>query len=864
MSHKICIVVPTKNQDKYLRESIDSILNQTMKSFHLIIVDNNSTDNTDEILKEYKIKYKNSEYPKVTITKELNPGTGAALNKAINIDNETTKCEYFTWWASDNVLENNALYELNNFLDREKDVDVVYANMDIRIFNNGELTKIKNLKEEVKQEWNVDKIFNHYFLGCIWLFRREIMKKSGEWYIHEPCEDYEHIIRCVFAKANFKFYDLKLGWFRRHTENLSAKLKGSGYPEKLVERLNAIRKNNNGDKYIKFINWKYNPTNYISNKDVLFEDWLSPKEKEKEKEISADYYTKIYTNNSWGGKESVSGKGSDLEQARRIIRRLPILFTQYNIKSILDAPCGDLNWMQYVLNSININYTGIDNVSKLIEKNKSKYPNLKFEVKDIIHDPLNYRVDLILCRDFFVHLGFPTVKNIIKKFYYTGSKYLLTTNFLREDRRNQKEINIQEGISWRTINLMSYPFNLPAPILTINERCTEKDKEGTYEDKSLCLWSLNDIAKSWKLETIKPIIEVKPIPVVKEITKKEILIETPKKEVVIEKPEIVISQIVEPPKNKEIRPIVEVVEPTNILDNKDTQIVDKTIELKDEWHLSKIPKIMHFYWGNKTLPYLRYLTVKSFRKYNPDWEIRFYYTSNRSKVKTWVSREHDYEIDEKNDYFNELKKIDKIQFLKIDDKEHSKYPEVFKSDLLRWSLLCNEGGFWSDMDILYLKSMNECYFNKESNKDIDTILQLNDLKETYHTIGFLAGSELNKFWYYVKEKALKTNIDFNNYQSLGVCLLNNEFPNLKVLIEKFKESNFLSFKKDLLYSYYPLERLENALYKKDGIDYTNDETIGIHWYGGYKKSGEICNKLKHNNINKFKISICDFIKRVNM
>jgi hypothetical protein len=43
-----------------------------------------------------------------------------------------------------------------------------------------------------------------------------------------------------------------------------------------------------------------------------------------------------------------------------------------------------------------------------------------------------------------------------------------------------------------------------------------------------------------------------------------------------------------------------------------------------KWELS-VPKMAHFYWGGGKLLYMRFLSIKSFMKYNPDWVVVFHY-----------------------------------------------------------------------------------------------------------------------------------------------------------------------------------------------------------------------------------------------
>lgn len=59
-------------------------------------------------------------------------------------------------------------------------------------------------------------------------------------------------------------------------------------------------------------------------------------------------FTSIYRNNGWGSLESRSGAGSTLASTANIRRELPGLVERLNIRTLLDAPCGDFNWMKEV------------------------------------------------------------------------------------------------------------------------------------------------------------------------------------------------------------------------------------------------------------------------------------------------------------------------------------------------------------------------------------------------------------------------------------------------------------------------------------------------------------------------------------
>jgi hypothetical protein len=81
-----------------------------------------------------------------------------------------------------------------------------------------------------------------------------------------------------------------------------------------------------------------------------------------------DIFTNIYKHNLWESRESVSGPGSSLAQTRTIIKQLSLLIKQLQVKTLLDAPCGDFHWMKEVNPEIDL-YIGVDIVSELIEEN---------------------------------------------------------------------------------------------------------------------------------------------------------------------------------------------------------------------------------------------------------------------------------------------------------------------------------------------------------------------------------------------------------------------------------------------------------------------------------------------------------------
>lgn len=199
-----------------------------------------------------------------------------------------------------------------------------------------------------------------------------------------------------------------------------------------------------------------------------------------------EIFTGIFKENIWKNEESVSGLGSSLEQTSEIIKLLPGVLTKYNIKSILDIPCGDFNWMQQI-NLDGIFYTGADIVKELIDANNQKYAAdyRRFMHLNLIEDEFE-EYDLVFCRDCLVHLSFEDIFSSLKNIKSSSSKYFITTTFTGQKENK----NIHTG-GWRPLNFQKAPFNFPEPLYLLNEKCTEAD--GMFTDKSLGLWKVEDI-----------------------------------------------------------------------------------------------------------------------------------------------------------------------------------------------------------------------------------------------------------------------------------------------------------------------------------------------------------------------------------
>ena len=173
-----------------------------------------------------------------------------------------------------------------------------------------------------------------------------------------------------------------------------------------------------------------------------------------------DRFTKIYMSNHWNSLESRSGEGSTFENTQNIRAGLSLIFEQYEIGSMLDAPCGDFNWMQSVTQDASIKYIGGDIVRPLIEKNQAKYDDKdrSFVHLDLTKSSLP-NVDLLFCRDCLFHLSYQDIARVLENFLSSSIPYLMTTSSAAPNGPRINNSNILTG-DMRLLDLFSKPISL--------------------------------------------------------------------------------------------------------------------------------------------------------------------------------------------------------------------------------------------------------------------------------------------------------------------------------------------------------------------------------------------------------------------
>lgn len=193
---KVSVIIPVYNSEKYLKECIESALNQTLKDIEIICVDDGSTDKSFDVLNRYKIKDKRV----ILITGE-NCGQGEARNKAL----DAAAGEYIYFLDSDDYIERNLLEECVKILDSTGAGLVcfnteVIGDKSLRLFKRAEKYALLKFSGLLPLSGDVRDTLNVYLWNKV--FRADIIERYNLRFPKDLC--YEDI---SFSKSYFLMTD---------------------------------------------------------------------------------------------------------------------------------------------------------------------------------------------------------------------------------------------------------------------------------------------------------------------------------------------------------------------------------------------------------------------------------------------------------------------------------------------------------------------------------------------------------------------------------------------------------------------------------------------------------------------------------
>ena len=163
-NYKISVIMPVYNGEKFLKRSVESILKQTLDDIEIVFINDGSTDNSLEILKDFKNKY-----DFVTVLTQNNLGSGKARNYGI----KEAKGEYIAFLdADDFFMDNDALEKMYDVASKN-DANMVTANITHDVDKEGDFKPFGPFHYYKSNDVILPEAY-----GIPWSFYKNIFKKD--------------------------------------------------------------------------------------------------------------------------------------------------------------------------------------------------------------------------------------------------------------------------------------------------------------------------------------------------------------------------------------------------------------------------------------------------------------------------------------------------------------------------------------------------------------------------------------------------------------------------------------------------------------------------------------------------------------
>ena len=222
----VSVIVPCYNHEKYVEQTIESIVNQTYKNIELIVIDDGSKDSSPEILEKLSKKYN------FYFERQENMGLPATLNKMIKM----AQGEYISLIASDDVKTLDKIEILvNEFIQLSDEYAVVFG--EAKIIDDNGIEKCVNYDNEVvcefikqqllkRPEIDFKKNFgsyntlliDNYLPAMTTLIRKKVIIEAGYYDEDISIEDWSMWLK-IARKYKFKYVDSIVAYYRLHDSN---------------------------------------------------------------------------------------------------------------------------------------------------------------------------------------------------------------------------------------------------------------------------------------------------------------------------------------------------------------------------------------------------------------------------------------------------------------------------------------------------------------------------------------------------------------------------------------------------------------------------------------------------------------------
>lgn len=184
ISPKISVIMSVYNGERYLREAVDSILNQTFTDFEFIVVNDGSTDNTLSILRQYSDKR----------LKIINHSENLGLSRSLNMAIEVAKGKYIARMDADDISLPDRLELQSACLDKNRAVGLVGC----RYYQIDQYGRIEGVFKVPLDNRSLGKYLwtRHYIAHGTFMIRKEALDLVGTYDENfKYAQDYELLLR---------------------------------------------------------------------------------------------------------------------------------------------------------------------------------------------------------------------------------------------------------------------------------------------------------------------------------------------------------------------------------------------------------------------------------------------------------------------------------------------------------------------------------------------------------------------------------------------------------------------------------------------------------------------------------------------
>lgn len=214
----ITVFMPVYNAEKYLKEAIDSILNQTFENFELLIIDDGSTDESVKIIETY------TDQRIRLIHNDGNKGLPYTRNRGLNL----ARGKYLAIMDADDVSVKNRLEIEYNIMEKRSNLAVISSGKEL-LSNAGKSTY--GWKEKLyswifyrkSSQIQMDLIFHNVLVNSCSMIRMDFLKNNKILY-NEKCfvmQDYEIWTQISAKQGQFQIVRKALVQYRSHQDNIS-------------------------------------------------------------------------------------------------------------------------------------------------------------------------------------------------------------------------------------------------------------------------------------------------------------------------------------------------------------------------------------------------------------------------------------------------------------------------------------------------------------------------------------------------------------------------------------------------------------------------------------------------------------------